>query len=249
MKAIHLAAGQGSRLRPLTDDKPKPLVELGGESLLGRNVRTLRSAGVDDQLVVTGHAAERIEERGYDTVHNEEYDETEMVYSLFRAAGRFPEDDGLLISYGDIVYDESVVASLLDCDAPLCVVVDDRWRTLWEERFDDPLADAETLRIEDGRLTGIGAEPADYNEIDGQYVGLITVRSDYVDRFVDAYENLDRESIHMTAFVQHLIDEGWEVAPVVVDGSWVEVDTLSDLDTYRTCLDSGGLADHLGFLR
>lgn len=74
-----------------------------------------------------------------------------MVYSLFCATDRFPDDD-LLISYGDIVYDESVVESLLGCEAPLCVV-DDSWRDLWEIRFDDPLTDAETLRIEDGAVT------------------------------------------------------------------------------------------------
>lgn len=249
MKAIHLAAGQGSRLRPLTDDRPKPLVTLGGMSLLERNVRTLRSASISDQLVVTGYEAEQIERLGYDTVHNEAYDETEMVYSLFRASHRFPDGEGLLISYGDIVYEESVVESLSACDAPFCVVVDEGWRDLWEKRFDDPLDDAETLRIEDGYLTEIGADPESYHEIEGQYVGLMTVREDYVERFVEAYDHLDRESIHMTQFIQHLVDKGWEVEPVVIDGGWVEIDTLADLETYRKCLDSGDLPNHVSMLR
>ena len=58
-RAIHLAAGQGTRLRPITDDRPKPLVELGGTSLLERNVDTLNAVGLDDQIVVTGYMAER----------------------------------------------------------------------------------------------------------------------------------------------------------------------------------------------
>ncbi|MFW5950379.1 MAG: NTP transferase domain-containing protein [archaeon] len=248
MKAIHLAAGQGTRLRPITDDRPKPLVELGGMSLLERNIATLRTAGVEDQVVVTGYEAERIEELGYETVHNAVYDETEMVYSLFCAADQFPERTDLIISYGDIVYEKSVVDALLRCDAPICVVVDLAWRDLWERRFEDPLEDAETLRIENGTVTEIGAEPDGYHEIDGQYTGLIKIRDDHVDRFIDAYETLDRESIHMTWFLQHLIDEGWDVAPVAVDGGWLEVDTIADLETYQALLESETTSKHISAL-
>jgi len=147
-RTIHLAAGQGTRLRPITNDRPKPLVELAGTSLLERNVETLQTAGVDDQVVVTGYMSERIEELGYETVHNEVFDETEMVYSLFCAQERFPNDRDLIISYGDILYDRSVVEEILSCDAPLSVVIDKKWRDLWQGRFDDPLEDAETLQIE-----------------------------------------------------------------------------------------------------
>ena len=249
MKAIHLAAGQGKRLRPLTADRPKPLVELAGQSLLERNVDTLRSANITDQLVVTGYEAGRIEELGIDTVHNEAYAETEMVYSLFYASDQFPQDQDLITSYGDIVYNESVVESLVDCDAPMCVVVDRQWRDLWERRFDDPLDDAETLQIESGLVTEIGAEPAGYHEIDGQYIGLIKIRSDYVDRFINEYEQLDQESIHMTRFVQHLINKEWDVAAVEIDAGWVEVDTLEDLETYRQLMGADQSTDHTSFLR
>ena len=248
MKAIHLAAGQGKRLRPITDDRPKPLVELAGKSLLERNIETVSAAGVDNNLVVTGYEAERIEELGYDTVHNENYDETEMVYSLFCARDKFPENEDMVVSYGDIVYDESVVESLLDCDAPLCVVVDKKWRDLWELRFNDPLSDAETLRIRDERLVEIGAEPDGYHEIDGQYIGLIKIRDDYIKKFVNEYESLGTELVHMTRFIQHLIDQGWEVAPVTVDGGWLEVDTTEDLNTYQELLDSDTSPEYISFL-
>jgi len=248
MKTIHLAAGQGTRLRPITDDRPKPLVELGDTSLLERNIETLRSAGINEQVVVTGYEAERIEELGYDTVHNDVYDETEMVYSLFCASEVFPTNDDLAISYGDIVYEESVVDALMACDAPISVVVDLKWRDLWERRFDDPLEDAETLQIENNRVTEIGAEPDSYHDIDSQYIGLIKIRADYIDRFVDAYESLDRDSIHMTWFLQHLINDGWHVEPVKIEGGWLEVDTIQDLDTYSQLLNSGEQSIHVDWL-
>lgn len=253
MLAVHLAAGRGTRLRPLTDDRPKPLVELDGTSLLERNVRTLAEAGVDDQVVVTGYEADRIRDLGYDVVHNDRYDGTEMVYSLFRAADRFPEDEDLLVSYGDIVYDGNVLEAIRSCGAPLCVVVDLAWRSLWERRFEEPLADAEVLRLdEEGRIAEIGAEPDEYDDVDGQYVGLIKVAAAHVDRFEAAYRGLpatDRESIQTTDFLQHLVEEGWRVEAVPIRGGWVEVDTCEDLATYRDLLAGEAASRHVSWLR
>lgn len=188
-----------------------------------------------------------IEALGHETVHNPVYDERKTINSSFCARDRFPEDD-LCISYGDIVYDRSVVEALRNCDAPLCVVIDSEWQRLLELRFDDPLSDAETLWIEDDRVIEIGAEPSGYDEIDGQYIGLIKVRRDYVDEFVDAYDSLDQSSIHMTRFIQHLIDTGWQVAPVEIDGGWLEVDTLEDLEVYRRPSETGQHSKHLSVL-
>lgn len=63
MKAMVLAAGRGERLRPLTDTLPKPLVEIGGETLLGRHLARLARAGFGQAVVNVSHLAERIVER------------------------------------------------------------------------------------------------------------------------------------------------------------------------------------------
>lgn len=252
-RVVHLAAGQGTRLRPITNDRPKPLVELGGQTLLERNVKTLTQAGVDDQVVVTGYRADQIRDLGYETVHNEVYDETEMVYSLFCAADQFPTNRGLLISYGDILYNQSVVEKLLSCDAPLCVVIDREWDDLWTRRFDDPLDDAETLQInEDNQITEIGSTPDSYDEIEGQYIGLINVRNDYIDQFDEVYQELSdggTTSVEMTAFIQHLIELGWSVEAVPIDGNWLEVDTISDLEYYQEMLELGTQQYHISWVK
>lgn len=239
-KAIHLAAGEGTRLRPVTSDRPKPLVELGGVSLLERNVGTLRSCGVADQVVVTGYRADQIRKLGYETVHNPVYDQTDMVHSLFTARDQFPTDRDLLISYGDIIYERDVVESLLASDGPISVVVDREWQALWNARFDDPLDDAETLQIdEDGLIEEIGGVPEDSTDAEAQYVGLIKVRADAIDKFAKRYRRLtekDEEtyaSVEMTHYLQSLIDEGWEIRSVPIEGGWLEVDTVEDLDLYR----------------
>ncbi len=250
--AVHLAAGQGTRLRPLTDDRPKPLVELGGTSLLERNVQTLRSAGIGDQIVVTGYMSERIEELGYDTVHNEDYDTTEMVHSLFRAKDRFPEDEDLIISYGDIIYHESIVDSLLNSTAPMSVVVDTEWEQLWNLRFDDPLDDAESLKLTaDGLIREIGRDTAEIADIEAQYIGLIKVSADYVSDFVRMYERISdggTESVEMTTYIQKLVDDGWDVEAVRTSGRWVEVDTTTDLKRYQNKIAKETDLQHLSWL-
>lgn len=246
MRAVVLAAGQGTRLRPLTDDKPKPLVELCGQSLLERTVETLEASGIEDVLVVTGYEAGKIEALGYETVRNERYDETEMVYSLMCARDWFAgAGEDLVISYGDIVYEPSVVEALGSSEAPLSVVVDREWRELWEQRFEDPLSDAETLRVEDGSVVEIGEEPEGYEEIEGQYIGLVKVGAGHVDRFVSAYEDLVGAAgtadtgVHMTRFIQYLIEAGWDVQAVPVYGGWLEVDSVGDLETYEELAEGG----------
>ena len=69
-KAIILAAGLGSRLRPLTYNKPKCLIELFGETLLSRQLRVLEGCGVDDVLVVGGYLADEIIKLGLIIVLN-----------------------------------------------------------------------------------------------------------------------------------------------------------------------------------
>lgn len=248
---IHLAAGEGTRLRPYTTAMPKPMVELGGMSLLERNVETLKAAGVTEQIAVTGHCADVIEAIDIQTVHNPIYDQTDMVYSLFCARDRFPTDRDLVISYGDIIYEQNIVDALLGCEQSLCVVVDREWRRLWELRFDDPLDDAETLRLNGNqRITEIGAPAQSYNEVEGQYIGLIKLRADRIETFADQYdalsgggEGLERDSVEMTHFIQSLIDGGWTVQGVPVDGGWLEVDTVNDFETYRSLHDEGSLQE------
>lgn len=248
-RVIHLAAGEGSRLRPITNDRPKPLVELGGTSLLERNVETLQDCGVTDQIAVTGYRSDQIEDLGYETVHNPVYDETDMVYSLFCAEDRFPAERDLIISYGDIIYEEMIVQALLESDAPVGVVVDSRWQRLWEDRFENPLEDAETLRLgDDSSINEIGGKPDSLDEIEAQYIGLIKIRSDYINRFASRYHELAQTdgdgyaSVEMTHFIQDMIDDGWEVEGVLVEGGWLEVDTVEDLRMYREKLSKNELS-------
>lgn len=258
-RAIILAAGEGTRLRPLTLDRPKCLVPLAGRPLLEWQVDALRAAGIDDITIVTGYRADQIEALGHPTAHNDRYDATNMVASLMCARDRLDGADDVIIAYGDLVYEPVVVEALVAAKAPAAITVDRSWQRLWELRMDDPLADAETLRIGgDGNVVELGRKPTSLDEIEGQYMGLIGLRADFVPRFVASYDELDpagpyegrdRDNMYMTSFLQHLIDHVGPLTAVTVDGGWLEVDTTDDLEIYESLHEEGRLDRYCALVR
>lgn len=80
MKAIILAAGRGSRMKGLTDQKPKCLVELRGKTLLEWQLKALREAGVSEIAVVTGYRRELLAAYGLTEFHNPRWAETNMLH-------------------------------------------------------------------------------------------------------------------------------------------------------------------------
>jgi len=250
-RVILLAAGTGTRLRPYTNNRPKCLVELFGTTLLRRQLPVIRQAGIVDITVVGGFAAERLEGPEYRLVVNHEYESTNMVASLFCAADVMRDDADLLVTYGDIVYEPSVLAAILDSTAPVSIVSDRAWRSYWQARMADPLADAETLRLRAGRrVIEIGRKPRDYSEIQGQYIGLTKVRADHVAALVAVRAAMPRDGvfngktydrIDMTSFLQYLIDGGWELHAVEVEHGWLEVDSVADIERYNQMRKEGTL--------
>ena len=87
MRAILLAAGMGTRLRPLTLDTPKSLIEVNGRPLLERQVEFLRERGVEEIIVVTGYLAEKFDylkdKYGVKLVNNDKYDIYNNIYTMY----------------------------------------------------------------------------------------------------------------------------------------------------------------------
>lgn len=238
MRAIILAAGQGTRLSPFTDDRPKCLVEFLGKPILDHAVAALAEAGVQDVTVVTGYRADMIKAKGLRTRHNPRFESTNMVNSLFCAEDLMADDD-VLVVYGDIVFHPRLVSALLDDDARVSLAVNTEWRALWEERMEDPLSDAETLKLDaDGNVIELGKRPTSYDDVQGQFTGLIRISRDSladVKRFYDAmdrsaeYDGKDFPNMYMTSFLQEIIDGLMPVRAVRVDGGWLEIDSTEDL--------------------
>ncbi len=240
MKMIIVAAGQGTRLRPLTNNKPKCMVEYKNKPIIDYILETALECDLQDIAIVNGYKKEILEEylKNYKITFftNREFDKSNMVSTLFKAKGFM--DDDMIISYSDIVYKKEILNKLIESEADLSVVVDRKWRELWSQRMSNPLDDAETLKVKDGMIIELGKKPNSYSAIEGQYIGLLKISKKVLSKVIDYYENLDKnklydgkgfDNMYMTSFIQMIIGGLLDVKPIFIDGGWVEIDCINDL--------------------
>tara|TARA_B100001989_G_C24415775_1_gene401409 strand:- start:16 stop:741 length:726 start_codon:yes stop_codon:yes gene_type:complete len=237
MKAIILAAGKGTRLKPLTDNYPKCMVEFRGKQIIDYILEALRSKDINDISIVKGYKASILKKEGTKEYINDLYETTNMVYSLFCSKNEWNDD--IIISYSDIIFNAKHLELLINSESNISVIIDKDWRKLWEKRMDDPLLDAETLKLdENDNIIEIGKKPLDYSEINGQYTGLIKIKKNVLLEINNLYDSLDKEAyfdgqtfknMYMTSFLQIIIDRLMPIKAIQVQGGWVEIDTIEDL--------------------
>lgn len=235
VKGIILAAGRGSRLGDLTSGRPKCMVELWGKPLLHWQIEALRGAGVEDITIVRGYMAEKIDVPGVAYLENKRWAETNMVATLMEAR-EILNCGPAVISYSDIVYSSDAVNTLLNGSGDIRIAYDPNWRTLWEMRFEDPLSDAETFKIDvaTGKLLEIGNRPKSYEDVQGQYMGLLYFEPAGWEKligFVEALEASELAKIDCTSLLRQLVPHNIIKAFPIQD-NWCEVDNNDDLNIY-----------------
>lgn len=243
MRGIILAAGRGSRLDHKTEDRPKCQVELSGEPLLHWQIGAMRAAGIKRVLVVRGYRGKMIV-GDFEVCDNPDWESTNMVGSLM-CAGEWLTEDTCIVSYSDIVYDFQAVTHLCTPLGDLCILYDTNWLNLWQERFSDPLSDAESFSVDgEGIIRDIGRKGVSLSEIHGQYMGLLkfTPRSfGWVKEMLSNNKRL-REKLDMTTLLSLLIQKGHSIRGVPWGGAWCEVDDLEDLRVAESMVDTGRLS-------
>lgn len=112
MNAIILAAGMGTRLRPLTNDRPKCLVAVNGVPMVERQIQFLKEKGIDDIILISGYKAEALDflkdKYGVDIVFNDRYDTCNNINSLYIVRNRFHDT---YVLEGDVYMDKNVLLS------------------------------------------------------------------------------------------------------------------------------------------
>lgn len=231
--AVILAAGRGRRMGRLTEESPKCMVKLAGRSLLEWQIAALKEAGVDRLTIVRGFLARQIS-GSFTTIENPDWAATNMVRSLERASAILSQVPCLVV-YSDIVFHPSIVERLARFEADIAIAVDVSWRELWSLRFEDPLLDAETLRLAGDRIVDIGRRAARYDEIQGQYIGLTRLTPDGWMRLAGLIAELPSEAVDrldMTGLLRVAALAGAVVRAVPIAGRWCEVDSEADLLAY-----------------
>lgn len=242
LQGLILAAGRGSRLGAHTESRPKGMVELAGQPLIRWQCAALAEAGVTPTTIVTGYRHAQIEALGLPTVHNARWAETNMIGSLLCALGTL--EPPFIVSYSDIVYEAGAVRRLVEAEGDLVLTYDTAWLEQWRRRFDDPLSDAETFRVDpSGRILQIGGRAASIAEIQGQFMGLYKLGATAVGwiRAMIAAEPGLENTLDTTSLLSRLIAAGKPVMGVAVQGGWFEVDTERDLQAATALVAEGRL--------
>jgi choline kinase len=165
MRAVILAAGRGDRLRDVIGDRNKCLAPIGGSTLLGRQIRSLRGWGIDAITVVAGFRAEgirRVCDDSIDIVVNTDYDTTNSLYSLWLTRERLR--GGFVVLNGDVLFHDQLLGDLLtsrDEDALLMAA----------RRGEDYSDEEMKIRVRAGCVADIAKTLAP-GETDGENVGI-----------------------------------------------------------------------------
>ena len=166
MRAIILAAGKGSRLEPVSGESVKCLVQLGGVSLIERQVSYLRACGIAEIAVVVGFQAERIRRicgPEVEYIENPIFAETNSLYSLWLARHFFR--DGFVVMNSDVFFHPLLLSDLLSAKHEDAFLVS--WRN--GTKYGD---EEMKVKVRGGTLLDI-SKTMDPNEADGENVGIV----------------------------------------------------------------------------
>ncbi len=237
MIGLVLAAGAGRRLRPDTDQLPKALLPVDGETtILDIALRNLTSVGLAEITVVVGFAAEAVAsrqaalERTYGVrlslVYNDKAEEWNNAYSLWLAREQFAA--GALLVNGDTVHPVSVEKTLLAERGPAILLAIDDVKKLADEEMKVVIDAAGQLR----RITKL-MDPATAH---GEYIGATLIEPHGAGALADALEATWRRdpNLYYEDGYQEFADRGGEVRVASIGQvDWVEVDNHADLARAR----------------
>jgi len=235
--AVILAASQGAELGVLTQDRPKALLEISGQPLLKRQIETLNEIGIKEITVVRGFKKDKIDFPNLHYVDNDEYDQTQEVFSLFK--GLQGIEDKALICYGDIMYKKFIPSSLLEAEGDFVVMVDSDWRSSKEKgRYTDFVSCDQPYHrglLDQSAFMKRMSTDLEEKEICGEWVGLLKLSRHGVhflqDLLTELSEKEDFRRLRMAELFNKIIRRGQVIRVIYIRGHWVDVDDIKDLNT------------------
>lgn len=222
--AVILAAGAGTRLRPLTDNRPKCLLEVGGRALLDYQLEALARHGLRDVLIVTGHCGDQIASRyagRLETLHDPDYESTNNLHSLWTARGKLTGRDVLCL-HADLLFHPDILRSCLQSRDDVTVVLD---RVLVEETM--------KARVEASSVVEISKTipPA---AMFGTFLGIARFSPSASTALSEVLATLVQEEKHRQSYfvacLPLMTARGLRVGYTLTNGlPWIEIDVEADL--------------------
>ena len=235
--AIILAASRGSELHELTHDKPKAMLSIGGQTLLHRLMSELKKLGIKKSTVIAGYKSSAIDLPGIKKRVNKKYESTDELVSLICAQNDFSDD--MLILYGDLLFRGYILRDLLDCEGDIVVVVD--------SALDNPnisgspdyaycsMTDDRSPFMLNVKLNHICSSKKFKNKKpSGYWIGMMRIRRQgrkWIEKAIkELRKREDFDSLTLPDLLNHLIEQGKSINVHYIDGHWLDVNSLDDID-------------------
>lgn len=242
MKAIIIAAGSAIRLGKKTEKLPKGLLKINGTSIIERQLSLFKQNGLSDIVIITGPYSEKFTFSDVTYVSDENYENHEVLSSLMEAQEYINGD--VLISYSDILFDESILKIMINSQASIGIGVDLNWEKAYLGRTQHPKSEADNVLIQNQQILNIKKNiiAAKANQQLGEFIGLVKLNSEGASIFVNKFNELESnhkgtfhdapslEKAYFTDIFKELIDSSILITPIIVEGKWCEIDTIQDLE-------------------
>lgn len=222
MKLIILAAGTGSRLKSYTKNNHKSLLELSNnETILGRLIYQFRKCGIKKITIITGHKSNLIKKK-FKKFANikfyKNYNKTNNLHTLLHFK-RLMKNDDIVISFSDVVTQESVIKNFLKKKNSNFSLAIDKSRIV---------SGTMKVKLRGNNILKIGKIKK--KEAHGNFIGISKIPYTYLKLFVRELEQVSHLSKkhYYTEVFNKLIKLKEKVVASHVGNKWVEVDNISD---------------------
>lgn len=231
MRTVILAAGRGSRLGKFTEDKPKPLVEVGGKPIIEHMLDSLKEVGLKDIIMVVGYRREKFEylrERYPDIsfafIENPVYSKTNTAYSLWLAKDHIR--DGFFLLNGDVIFHPSIMRRL--CSLPQSDVIVVERKDVDEEEVKVKIVDNTVKKI---------SKRVPLDEADAEFVGILKFSAFSASKYLDLLDHaisLDKKyNMYFDDVIEDLAQDVYVYTMDIGELPCMEIDTEDDLN--RAC--------------
>lgn len=236
-RAIILAASRGVDLGDLTLDRPKALLKLGNTSPAERLVSQLNNKAIKDITIVRGYQKEAFKIPNINYVDNSDFATTGELYSLSLALPKIQETT--VITYGDILFRSFVLNELLEDKADITIVVDANLNRPANYKGDfvkttAPYSNSFLQSAKNTTLLETQFTELSPNTYQGEWIGLLKVNDKGARVIAETLKTMMKADNFMTKKIPDLLNElakkGQTVNVLYIDGHWMDIDHLSDLD-------------------
>ena len=240
MKAVIIAAGKGVRLKDYTRDLPKCMLKFGSKTLLQRQIEALKANGITDISIIKGYQQEKINYPEFKYYINDRYEHNNILNSLMYAEPEMNTD--IVITYSDILYEDTVISRLLESRHDISIVVDIDWKGYYRNRRDHPIQEAENVIFDsNNRVVEIGKIMTRKNDVHGEFIGMMKLTKRGTEIFKRHFHRAKQlfwgkqfvraiafEKAYLTDMIQDMVDMGVNIHCVIIERGWKEIDTMGD---------------------